>query len=147
MRPIKYRAWAKRNEFYIENIQDAYDGAGPHDPFDCFGDALDNDDYVVEQYTEMKDLYGTEIYEGDIIQVQETMDNGRLVCLSAVAKVYYDEDYGQWRCDGGFTGPLSEHANTASGSFINSVSDDYMPNRCEVIGNIHENPELMEADK
>ncbi|GAX07087.1 hypothetical protein IWT25_02435 [Secundilactobacillus pentosiphilus] len=147
MRPIKFRAWAKRNEVYIRNIQDAYDGIGPHDPFDCFGDALDNDDYVVEQYTGMTDLYGTDIYEGDIIKVQETLDNGRLVCLSAVANVYFDGDDGQWRCDGGFTGPLSEHANTASGSFINSMSDDYMPNRCEVIGNIHENSELLEADK
>ena len=66
MREIKFRAWNKVGKYYVNNVQDAYDGAGPNGPFDSFGDALDYDNYVVEQFTGLYDKNGREIYEGDI---------------------------------------------------------------------------------
>ncbi|GAA3611201.1 YopX family protein [Secundilactobacillus similis] len=92
--------------------------------------------------TGLKDTLGTKIYDGDIVQVQETEDNGRIVFLSAVVKVYFDDERSDWMCDGGFTGPLAEYANNGEETLLN-----YYGNRCKVLGNIRDNPELLEAEE
>lgn len=61
MREIKFRAWDKETECYLYGIQDAYDTLSGHVKYDdgenacydedCFGGFLDNDRYVVEQFT------------------------------------------------------------------------------------------------
>lgn len=87
------------------------------------GDVLDthfdirNDDVVVEQCTGLKDKNGKLIYEGDIIS-----RNGMF------RKVFWLDD------EGGFgyePGTLFEPLQTKT---------------CEIVGNIHENPELLESE-
>lgn len=69
MREIKYRAWNILCKEYIYNIEQENDGC--IGPCDCFGDYLHNDNYVVEQYTGLKDKRNTEkdLYENDLVKV------------------------------------------------------------------------------
>ena len=74
---------------------------------------------VIEQYTGLKDKNGKEIYEGDI-----------------VSKEYA----------GGDTQPLVVHFDETEAQFqVGGFGID--PTRVEVIGNIHENPELLQKYK
>lgn len=123
MRPIKFRAWSKRNGFYINDVQDAYDGTGPERPFDCFGDALNDEYYDVEQFTGLHDKNGAEIWEGDILV------DARYGSMAVVS-------WSDWQA--GFVTRYSEDTMTTFDLFLNRQF-------YKVIGNIHENPELLEA--
>ena len=83
------------------------------------GDFFDTDRFVVMQYTGLKDGNGREIYEGDIVKCsvyeKETKD-----------KVYWD-DVG-WRVDA-----------------LEDFDLDFACKYIEVVGNIYENPELLEV--
>ena len=84
---------------------------------------------TVGQFTGLLDKNGVEIYEGDIIQIDEYSSfegtgkgivdflNGSFVCL------YGQDAYGKDKLDN-----------------INTVNDSR-----EVVGNIHQNPELLQS--
>jgi len=74
--------------------------------------------YEVMQYTGLKDKNGREIYEGDVIGGRNP--DGVNDPLYAPTEVEYKN--GMFRC-----------------KYWGFLIDD----RCEVIGNIHENPELL----
>lgn len=80
------------------------------------------DENTLGQYTGLKDKKGKEIYEGDIIKSNHNID---------FYKVYYDENRfiieDKW-------GNLIRPTQTAINHF-----------ECEVIGNIYDNPELLEV--
>lgn len=81
---------------------------------DCFF----NSDLVLMQYTGMKDKNGKEIYEGDIVKIAYGIEKPYKEIIS---EVIYDDGY---EVD---IGRLASFHNV-----------------CEVIGNIYENPELLE---
>ena len=92
---------------------------------------------ILMQSTGFHDKNGQSIYDGDIVRVQETMDNGRIVCLEAVSTVVWNGQLGCWCCHGEFDGNLADYA---AGTMLNA-----MGNICEVIGNIFEDKQLMEG--
>lgn len=140
MRQIKFRAWDDlHNKMYpVSDIEWDADGRMWVTADDGKnGIELIDDEAHLMQYTGLHDKNGREIYEGDIVRVQETMDGGRIVCLEAIASVFWNKERGCWGCEGGFEGHLADYA---FGTKLN-----VMGNVCEVVGNIYETPELMEG--
>lgn len=86
-------------------------------------------EYKLEQYTGLKDKNGKDIYEGDLIQRFSIEFPSR----KEVPCEIYEVRWGLW----GFELYRKEEPN---------VTNHYIsPKLIEVIGNIHENPELLEA--
>lgn len=90
---------------------------------------LNKDQYdTIGQFTGLHDKNGNEIYEGDIIAVNG-MQIGYIV--GGVRGYCYDVIYTPAKSNGEKAWPL-----------YSVVTRDY-PNKCEVIGNIYDNPELL----
>ena len=118
MRELKFRAWDKVNKIYIYvTLGDLICGACTET-----GDKkLSGNEQIWEQYTGIKDKNGKEIYEGDIVSKHNSD-------LKGVVKQVKD---GQWAI---------YWDNTPDGYYVLFKYS----NLCEVVGNIHENNELLE---
>lgn len=88
------------------------------------------DSFVLEQYTGLLDNNGKEIYEGDIVRYSE--EDGR----SFTSPVTYQEEWDYPAFDIDFPKEWLIEGN--------AISEGVSYNKIEVIGNIHENPELLE---
>lgn len=122
-REIKFRAYDKEAKEYYYNAEYTYDfqcsGRGCY--ADSFGDLLEHPErYVVEQYTGLKDKNGKDIYEGDVLRFK--MHTGKYENYEIV-----------------FRDAMFEAINADDTNFISYSTWDFG----EVIGNIHENPELL----
>lgn len=141
MREIEFRVWDSRKKSYFNKKDISIDNLGNIFVFEGYdeNDAdlwhvrilsdPDNERYVIEQTTGLTDKNGTEIYEGNICSF--TSKTGKYV--GAV----------KW------TGNLASFGlRMVKNNFRYTFSDlDTMGvnlDTLEVIGNIHENPELME---
>lgn len=124
MREIKFRAWAgspKRMIVVCELIDSAYFRLNT-------GYILDN----VEQFTGLHDKNGKEIYEGDIL----TNSNGN--CNYAISWSRKSCRFIGKGNDGDKYGPYTLKISIAS-----RYEENLFKNELEIIGNIHENPELL----
>ncbi|MGY5262775.1 YopX family protein [Lactiplantibacillus plantarum] len=142
---IKFRAWDKENEIYLYNVQDAYDtlsgnvqyddGEDAEYDEDCFGGFLDNERYDTEQFTGMTDVNGKEIYVGDVVKVWSDMSESTMVPV--INEIVSEDLFG---IPGMFLKPVGTH-------LIEPCLHDSWSNQLEVIGNVHEKPELLEESK
>ena len=142
-REIKFRAWAKVHECYLYDVQGAYDtlsgwvkyenGEDADYDEECFDDFLDNEQYIVEQYTGLHDKNGKSIYEGDIVRYTAWHDGEPTGVFKG--EVVYSGDLGM----ASFNIRL-DHDGEIDRAVLPAIG-------VEVIGNIHENMELLEVDE
>jgi uncharacterized phage protein (TIGR01671 family) len=121
MRTIKFRAWDKERKEMIQ----------PHDGDFIKWHAPSNwkDCYELMQYTGLKDKNGKEIYEGDIVSARLASNTAGFTGYVHYLNAQYWVNY---------IGYESYYQ-----SLIYLHGAEYEP--IEVIGNIYENPELIEV--
>lgn len=91
------------------------------------------DPATVGQYTGLKDKHGKRIFEGDIVQYYERQFSGADAPINQ--SVGYEE--------GGFC----VHRYFLNNWLRNAVNGNTQLEGIEIVGNIHDNPELLEGGK
>ena len=109
MREIKFRVWVKNKE-YMKTTKAAVNTIISY----FILDSSEKEDYVLMQYTGLKDKNGKEIYEGDIVKTK--FGNGKVFMRLGCWFIENQKELGY-----------------------------YSNYELEVIGNIYENPELLEV--
>ena len=121
MHELKFRAWYKSANKMIYNIQNEFEERIELG-MDCFSDYLNNDDFIVNQFTGRTDKEGKEIYEDDIL----------LIIGQGYFRVMWDRDNCKF-----YLLPLEDYLDEIP--LDRSWEIDY-----EVEGNIYENKDLLE---
>jgi uncharacterized phage protein (TIGR01671 family) len=118
MREIKFRAWDKScNKMRgINGIQDC---------FSLRSDGICNEDYILMQYTGLKDKNGKEIFEGDIIE------NSLIIKWNQLHNCF------GYFSNNGFVKEILSNVYDSKGNLT------YCHIGFEIIGNIYENQEFL----
>ena len=147
MREIKFRAWdkvAKRMIYTCLPLQQVIslngkvlepelnygDGRYVYDensPEICYKTV---DRYILQQFTGLKDRKNKEIYEGDVL---ENIESKRQFV------VFFEEFSASFKCK---EIPFANKYD--GGNEVHTLDEGMESNHSEVIGNIYENPELVE---
>ncbi|MFS1238310.1 YopX family protein [Lactiplantibacillus plantarum] len=127
---IKFRAWDNLLNKMLVVYRVSFDGPADGVQVHCYLDdrgaegpteyAYDGDGLILEQFTGLKDVNGKDIYEGDILENRK---------YRSIVKF----------ASGKFLADLIETIQT-----FDLIGETH---GSKVIGNVHENPELLEADK
>lgn len=121
MREIKFRAWDNENKRWWPNIEVYSDGTyNVGEVEDSYSGLIYSEQKpTLQQFTGFKDTNDKDIFEGDILEDNEYPDDG----ISRDV-VIWSEELGRW----------TTHEWSIDGEEFEG---------CEVVGNIHENPEIL----
>ena len=131
MRIIKFRAWNRKWKRIIDNVlvnPDIIIWTFDVDNSTSEWDYL-SDDIKVMQFTGLFDKNGKEIYEGDIVSIMDCEPSLYRIC-------YWDNNF-KW---------VVENIGKDPSCWANDNLEEFEGYHLEVIGNIHENPELLEVN-
>jgi uncharacterized phage protein (TIGR01671 family) len=131
-RELKFRLWRnnKKKMYFVTNLnflmqgfEDSYEVEADYFDNDNEPYIIDNENNILEQYTGLNDKDGKEIYEGDIVQSTN----------------HHPDKFEIRFVEGGFC------AWWGNDEFPIDINHFYDSKGCciKVIGNIHENPELL----
>ncbi|WP_421428534.1 YopX family protein [Lactiplantibacillus plantarum] len=143
---IKFRAWD--NECKVIRGYDELKG--------LTFDALDASDFKIEQFTGLKGVNGKEIYEGDILEYyyethgQTFYDPDTLGAIGGEPGIETDVigKVAIWPSTGVvLTRIKAEYPEDFDSSNFDVPKMLHVNKRFTIIGNVHDNPELLEADK
>jgi uncharacterized phage protein (TIGR01671 family) len=137
MREIKFRVWLKDKQVMEKVRSIEWAGIAVSSGFikniDTISDRYYSKDYngienyIIMQYTGLKDANGKEIYEGDIVKITNFID------MKTIYEIIWNEEVASFEYK--------------DGPYINEYGDIipgiHYPNECTVVGNICENPELL----
>lgn len=134
MREIKVRAWYKpyKQMCQVESLR--FDGNGVYTAVlieEPFYDRrlVEADEIAIEQFTGLKDINGTEIYEGDIVKYYPRH-------RGVPYRVYWADKSAKFLI--GRDGVIGQSFS----DIMHNLNTGHIA--LEVVGNIHENPELLE---
>lgn len=125
MRELKFRVWSEEDKEYRTDLNVFRLHGGK---IVCTSPmySLEGDRFDVEQYTGLKDKNGKEIYEGDVVEY--------MTCYYGNEKRHRKVvEWGEWDSD-----DFGEPHNLGYFNLSECM---------EVIGNIHENPELLSKEE
>ena len=138
MKDVKFRAWDGREMFY--DVQNAYKGhTGKHHPLESahavsFGEALKLDLFEVMQFTGLKDISGKDVFEGDCLKTPRSQ---------IVKVVRYQVDRASF-----LMANVSDFQFEQNWDIWQKITQKYLWEfEFQVIGNIHENPELLHSKR
>ena len=126
MREIKFRAWdnEEKNFIYFDALEGLLSECDETYRRRCVGQ--------LEQFTGLRDKNGKEIYEGDLLK--EIAPRGYIYRVFGVAGGFVINSFQDEITMLRFAEPIA-----------NMQTAGYIQEQCEIIGNIHENPELLEG--
>ena len=133
MRKIKFRAWIKTGNETDDYVKPMTIQQMIHSKESTFSLEQLNDLVDFEQFTGLKDRNGKEIYEGDIIKYTEDGDS-----FISEVKYFGNDDYPAFD----FIPPDEDWCFQS-----NCLSEGTFSNALEVVGNIHENADLLGAEE
>ncbi len=139
MREIKFRAYIKNKNIMTE-VKSLHLGTrkviiGYSESGTNFGNySVSFGDIKLMQYTGLKDRNGKEIYEGDILAVDNIIEDEMTSRhLRTICVVYFNEEAGAY-----YIKDVTQNDEYSIEHFIDEVSYDF-----SIIGNIYDNPELL----
>ena len=131
MSELEFRAWV----YYGEKLKKPHYSREYGSLSRFFEDHSENDDnQCIEQFTGLKDKNGKEIYEGDIVRWKHIYHS--LLCGTGESKEYTERVY--WE---------EKDASFVVGDWFEPLGHLVEEDDVEVIGNIHEKPELLGGEE
>ena len=126
MREIKFRAWHNPSKSMLspDGSFIEFDGSVWFNCGDYHDELTEQRDLILMQFTGLTDKHGKDVYEGDIVDICDGIDTKAVVAWNA--------ECASFACDYIGDDSWSEHL--------------FGCELGEVIGNLYENPELLEAN-